>query len=123
MQLHLSFLKANEYDEGDLIFYRISYRLADSLHISKEAAERLHSKYHELEPRRVSQGYCDTCGKVVSLVPIIYGVQKSELAELQAREREGRIILGDTSTIKEGGKVALFGCRECKSSLPKYGTL
>lgn len=122
-QLHSQFLKENEHDEGDLIFYRINYRLADKLHISKEEAEKLHSVYHEKSPRRISEGFCDSCQKLVTLIPIIYGVQKSELAEMQSREQQGRLIIGDTSIIREGTKVAMFGCRVCKSALVKYGTL
>lgn len=122
-QLHSLFLKENELDEGDLIFYRINYRLADTLHISKEDAEKFHSEYHEHNPRRVSEGFCDSCQKVVTLIPIIYGIQKSELAELQAREQKGRLIIGDTGIIREGAKVAMFGCKLCRNSLPRYGTL
>lgn len=122
-QLHSKFLKENELDEGDLIFYRINYRLADTLHISKEDAEKFHSEYHEHTPRRVSEGFCDNCQKVVILIPIIYGIQKSELPELQAREQKGRLIIGDAGIIREGAKVAMFGCNVCRSPLPKYGTL
>jgi hypothetical protein len=60
---------------------------------------------------------------VITLIPIIYGIQKSELAEMQAREQKGRLIIGEMGIIREGVKVAMFGCKVCKSSLPKYGTL
>lgn len=122
-QLHSQFLKENEHDEGDLIFYRINYRLADKLHVSKDEAEKLHSEYHEKSPRRISEGFCDSCQKLITLIPIIYGVQKSELSEMKSRELQGRLIIGDTGIIREGTKVAMFGCRVCKSSLAKYGTL
>ena len=122
-QLHSQFLKENEHDEGDLIFYRINYRLADKLHVSKDEAEKLHSEYHEKSPRRISEGFCDNCQKLVTLIPIIYGVQESELTVMKSRELQGRLIIGDTGIIREGSKVAMFGCRVCKSTLAKYGTL
>ena len=28
-ELHVSYLKGNEHDEGDLLYYRINYRLTD----------------------------------------------------------------------------------------------
>lgn len=122
-ELHSLFLKENEHDEGDLIFYRINYRLADKLRISKEEAEKFHSEYHQKNPRRVSEGFCDKCQKLVMLIPIIYGIQQSELAEMQAREQQGRLIIGNTGIIREGTRVAMFGCKVCRRSLPKYGTL
>jgi hypothetical protein len=121
--LHKDLLKANEYDEGDLIYYRIDYRLADALQISKQEAAKLHSEYHERNPRKASQGFCDTCQKVVSIIPIIYGMQASDLLEMRDRENAGRLIIGDTGTIRQGARVAMFGCKECKGPLPKYGTL
>jgi hypothetical protein len=122
-ELHSSFMKENENDEGDLIFYRINYRLADALAIPKEEAEKFHSEYHSAAPRKVSEGFCDYCHAVVTLIPIIYGIQASELAELEAKEKAGRLILGDTSTIKEGARVAMFGCRRCRRPLPNFGCL
>lgn len=122
-ELHTLFLKENEHDEGDLIFYRINYRLADKLRISKEEAEKFHSEYHEKSPRRVSEGFCDSCQKLVTLIPIIYGIQQSELVEMQFREQQGRLIIGDTSIIREGSRIAMFGCNVCKSPLARYGTL
>lgn len=120
-ELHSSLLKANELDEGDLIFYRINYRLIDKLGISRDKAEQMHTEYHEKYPRKISEGFCPRCQKAVKLLPIIYGIQESELAWMQQKEREGRIIIGDTRSIREGAKVALFGCGECKQSLPNYG--
>jgi hypothetical protein len=121
--LHSSFLKGNEYDEADLIFYRITYRLAEELVISKDDAAKLHSEYHVKYPRSISRGYCKRCRKLVSLIPIIYGIQESELAEMKERELAGKLIVGSTDKIKQGIKVAMFGCNECKSSLLEYGTL
>jgi hypothetical protein len=123
-ELHASFLKGNEYDEGDLLFYRINYRLAEAFGLAKEEAEKFHAAYHDSNnPRRVSQGYCDTCSKVVTIVPVIYGIQDSDMERMEAAEGEGRLILGDTSSVRQGGKVAMFGCKTCRSLLPKYGTL
>jgi hypothetical protein len=63
-ELHVSYLKGKEYDEGDPIFYRINYRLADTFGLTREDAEKYHSAYHRDNPRRVSQGYCDRCKRV-----------------------------------------------------------
>jgi hypothetical protein len=122
-ELHNSYLRGNEHDEGDLIYYRINYRLADTFGITKEEADRLHSSYHASNPRQVSQGYCDKCGKVVTIIPVIYGIQESDMARMKTAEAQGRLIIGDTTTIKQGSKVAMFGCKVCKTLLPKYGTL
>ena len=35
-ELHASYLKGNEYDEGDPIFYHINYRLADAFGLTRE---------------------------------------------------------------------------------------
>jgi hypothetical protein len=122
-ELHASYLKGNEYDEGDPIFYRINYRLADAFGLTREGAEKYHSAYHRDNPRRVSQGYCDRCESVVTIIPVIYGLQESDLAYLRAVEAEGRLIIGDISSLRQGFLAAMFGCRECKTLLPKYGTL
>jgi len=122
-RLHSEFLKQNEHDEGDLLFYRINYRLADTLHISKDDAEKCHAEYHAKKPRRVSEGFCDGCLEVVNLIPIIYGVQDSELSAIKARENQGRLIIGDARIIKQGVKIAMFGCMKCRKPLPKYGSL
>ena len=122
-ELHASYLKGNEHDEGDLIYYRINYHLVDTFGITREEADRLHTGYHSSSPREVSQGFCDSCGKVVTIVPVIYGIQAADMEKMKAAEAEGRIIIGDMSTVKQGSKVAMFGCRECRSLLPKYGTI
>ena len=122
-ELHASYLKGNEYDEGDPIFYRINYRLADAFRLTREGAEKYHSAYHRDNPRRVSQGYCDRCESVVTIIPVIYGLQESDLAYLRAVEAEGRLIIGDISSLRQGFRATMFGCRECKTLLPKYGTL
>jgi hypothetical protein len=122
-ELHASYLKGNEYDEGDPIFYRMNYRLADAFGLTREGAEKYHSAYRRDNPRRVSQGYCDRCESVVTIIPVIYGLQESDLAYLRAVEAEGRLIIGDISSLRQGFRAAMFGCRECKTLLPKYGTL
>jgi hypothetical protein len=33
------------------------------------------------------------------------------------------LIIGNTSDIKEGNTVAMFGCKICQSPLEKYGTM
>lgn len=122
-ELHTSYLKGNEHDEGDLIYYRINYRLADAFGITKEEAGRLHSIYHLVRPREVSQGYCERCERVVTIVPVIYGVQETDVERMKAAEALGRLIIGDTSTVRQGSKVPMFGCRECGTFLPKYGMI
>lgn len=122
-ELHASYLKSNEHDEGDLIYYRINYRLADTFGITKEEADRLHSSYHSASPRQVSQGYCEKCGSVVTIIPVIYGIQKSDIERIKIAEAEGRLIIGDMNAVKQGSKAAMFGCRECRTLLPKYGML
>lgn len=122
-ELHASYLKGNEDDEGDPIYYRINYRLADTLGITKEEADRLHLGYHAGNPRQVSQGYCEKCGRVVTIIPVIYGIQKSDMEKMKAAETQGRLIVGDMSTVRHGSKAAMFGCRQCRSLLPKYGML
>ena len=41
-ELHASYLKDNEYDEDDPIFYRINYWLADAFGLIRECAEEYH---------------------------------------------------------------------------------
>lgn len=122
-ELHAFYLKDNEHDEGDLIYYRINYRLADAFGITKEEAERLHSAYHAASPREVSHGYCERCKKVVTIIPVIYGIQESDIERMKAAESQGRLIIGDISTVRQGSKVPMFGCRECRTLLPKYGAI
>jgi hypothetical protein len=122
-ELHASYLRGNEHDEGDLIYYRINYRLADTFGITKEEAERLHSSYHAGNPRQISQGYCEKCGMVVIIIPVIYGIQESDMERMKAAETQGRLIIGDIDTVKQGSKVAMFGCKTCRTLLPKYGIL
>lgn len=121
-ELHAHYLKANEYDEGDPIFYRINYRLADDFAITREEAEQYHAQYHKSRPRQVSGGFCDRCNKVVTIIPIIYGIQDSDMESMKAVESEGRLIIGDIGLVRAGNKVAMFGCKECKGRLEKYGT-
>jgi hypothetical protein len=122
-ELHASYLKENEYDEGDLIFCRINYRLADAFALTTEESVQLHEQYHLENPRRVSEGFCYACHKIIGIVPIIYGVQEIEMERMRIAEEQGRLIIGDTSRIKEGAKVAMFGCKVCKTALEQYGTI
>jgi hypothetical protein len=127
-ELHAHYLKDNEYDEGDPIFYRINYRLQGAYALTKEEAERHHAQYHRDRLRRVSEGFCDFCNKVVKIIPIIYGIQESDMERLKAAEDEGRLIIGDLGKVRQGGaaggkKVAMFGCQRCKAPLDKYGTI
>jgi hypothetical protein len=121
--LHASYLKENENDEGDPIFYRINYRIADTFGISAEEANRLHLEYHKEHPRRISEGFCDSCGRVVPIVPVIYGVKQSDLPSMKIAEAQGRLIIGEIGHLTPGSGASLFGCSICKSYLPKYGGL
>ncbi|AIF83582.1 hypothetical protein NTE_01519 [Candidatus Nitrososphaera evergladensis SR1] len=122
-ELHASYLKANEYDEGDPIFYRINYRLADAFSLTREEAENYHAEYHKKNPRRVSEGFCDACNRIVGIIPIIYGVQEGDMERMKAAEAQGRLIIGDITQVREGAKVAMFGCKVCKTPLAKYGSI
>jgi hypothetical protein len=122
-ELHESYLQDNEYDEGILIYYRINYKLMDAFEITKEEAEKIHIAYHENNPRRISEGYCHNCKNVVIIIPIIYGVSENDKPTLTLAENEGRLIIGSLNGIKEGVEVSMFGCKTCKSGLPKYGTI
>lgn len=123
MDLHESYLKDNKYDEGNLIYYRINYKLMDRFEITNEEAEELHVVYHENNPRRISEGYCHNCKDVVEIIPIIYGVAEKDKEALSIAENEGRLIIGSLNEIKEGVEVSMFGCKICKSGLPEYGKL
>ena len=121
--LHGFYLKNNEYDEGDLLFYRINYKLIDSLGITQDDAEKFHSNYHNHNPRRISEGYCHVCKKITSIIPIIYGVSEQEIATLKIAEGDKRLIIGNLDEIKKGNKMSMFGCKICLSPLTKYGTI
>lgn len=123
IRLHEYYLKNNEYDEGDLIFYRINYKLMDTFRMTKADAEQHHKIYHNENPRRISEGYCDDCRKITTIIPIIYGVVEKDLATLKEVQNDGRLIVGNIDAVKEGDKVAMFGCKICKNPLPKYGTM
>jgi hypothetical protein len=122
-ELHVSFLKGNEHDEGDLLYYRINYRLVDTFGMTKEEAERSHSAYHVDNPRQFSRGYCDKCCRIVTIIPIIYGIQTNDIEKMRVAESERRLIIGNTGIIREGAKVAMFGCSECRNPLPRYGII
>lgn len=121
-ELHTRFLSQNPYDEGDLLYCRINYRLADKMQRSLAEAEAAHSEYHAIHPRHVSEGMCDVCNRLVRIVPIIYGYDRREIQSLKASEAAGRLIIGETVDFKEGSKIALFGCSVCKTPLASYGT-
>ena len=124
IELHKSYLKDNKYDEGNLIYYRINYKLVDILEITKEEAEKYYADYHkESTPRRISEGYCNNCNAVVTIVPIIYGVTEKDKVTLKTAEKDGRLIIGSLDQVREGIKVSIFGCKICKSALPRYGTI
>ena len=122
VKLHNHYLKDNKYDEGDPIFYRINYKLMDILGVSKAAAEEFHKIYHANNPRRISEGFCIKCEKIVTIIPIIYGISDRELANLLKAENNGKIIIRNINDISDGNKIAMFGCKECKSPLPEYGS-
>jgi hypothetical protein len=121
--LHGFYLRNNEHDEGDLLFYRINYKLIDCFGITQDDAEKFHLKYHYHHPRRVSEGYCHTCKKITSIIPIIYGVLERDLSSLKVAEDDKRLIVGNLDDVKKWNKVATFGCKICMSPLPKYGTI
>ncbi len=122
-ELHGSYLKNNKYDEGDLLFYRITYKLIDSFGITQEEAKEYHFNYHNHNPRRVSEGYCHTCKKITSIIPIIYGVSQQVIAALKVAEYDKRLIIGNLDRLKKENKMALFGCKICLNPLPNYGTI
>ena len=122
VKLHNHYLRNNKYDEGDPIFYRINYKLMDTLGVSKAVAEEFHKIYHTDNPRRISEGFCNKCEKIVTIIPIIYGISDRELANLLKAENNGKIIIRNINDISDGNKIAMFGCKECKSPLPEYGS-
>ena len=123
-ELHELYLKDNKYDEGDLLYYRINYKVMDAFQITKEEAEKLHTIYHDKNnPRRISEGYCHNCKGVNKVIPIIYGVGGKDKANLTKAESEGRLIVGNLEEIKEGAELPMFACKICKIALPKYGTI
>jgi hypothetical protein len=94
----------------------------DTLGVSKAAAEEFHKIYHTDNPRRISEGFCIKCEKIVTIIPIIYGISNRELANLLKAENNGKIIIRNINDISDGNKIAIFGCKECKSPLPEYGS-
>ena len=87
-RLHKIFLKHNEHDEGDLIFYRIDYRLAEILKVTADEARAYHQIYHTKNPRTVSKAYCSNCNQIVTFVPIIYTVTENERSSYPWRFRK-----------------------------------
>jgi hypothetical protein len=123
-ELHESYLKDNKYDEGDLLYYRINYKVMDAFQTTKEEAEKIHTIYHDKNnPSRISEGYCHNCKSVNKLIPIIYGVAGNDKANLRKAENEGRLVVGSLEEIKEGVELSMFGCKICKFALPRYGTI
>jgi hypothetical protein len=123
VELHRYYLKNNEYDEGDIIFHRINYRLMDTFELTKTDAIEFHKTYHNNSPRRISEGYCDNCKKISTIIPILYGFSIQDLEKITSAEIDGRLIIGDTEDIREGTNLAMFGCKSCRNPLPKYGTI
>jgi hypothetical protein len=122
-ELHAFYLRNNEYDEGDLLFYRINYKLKDAFGFTEDNAKKFHLNYHDSNPRRISEGYCHICKKITSIIPIIYGVLEQDMSTIKMAEDDKRLIIGNLEQVKEGNKVAMFGCKICMSPLPKYGTI
>lgn len=124
-ELHRYYLKDNEFDEGDLIYYRINYKLVALFGITKEEAQSFHTAYHRDIPRIISEGYCHSCDAIVTFIPIIYGSSERERISLEMAQREGKLIIAnlDFNKIKEGVRIPLFGCKICKTPLPRYGTM
>jgi hypothetical protein len=124
-ELHRYYLQDNIFDEGDLIYYRINYRLMASFGITKEEAQSFHAAYHKDIPRTISEGYCHICDTIVKFIPIIYGSSDKERKLLEMAQNEGRLIIAnlDYHAIREGVKIPLYGCKNCKTALPRYGTM
>lgn len=124
-ELHRYYLHDNEFDEGDLIYYRINYKLVALFGITREEAQSFHEAYHKDIPRIIDKGYCHNCDAIVKFIPIIYGSSERERESLEIAQNEGRLIISnlDFNTINEGVKIPLFGCKMCKTPLPRYGTM
>jgi hypothetical protein len=125
IELHGYYLQDNKFDEGDLIYYRINYRLVALFGVTKEEAQSFHAAYHRNIPRTISEGYCHICDAIVKFIPIIYGSSERERKSLEMAQNEGKLIIAnlDYNAIKEGVKISLFGCKICKTALPRYGTM
>ena len=125
IELHSYYLQDNKYDEGDLIYYRINYRLVALFGITKEEAQSFHAAYHRDFPRTISEGYCHICDAIVKFIPIIYGSSERERKSLEMAQNEGKLIIAnlDYDAIREGVKIPLYGCKICKVALPRYGTM
>ena len=125
MDLHGYYLQNNKFDEGDLIYYRINYRLVALFGITKEEAQRFHAAYHREIPRTIAEGYCHVCDAIVKIIPILYGSSERERELLEMAQNEGKLIIArlDSNVIKEGVKIPLYGCKNCKTALPRYGTM
>jgi hypothetical protein len=125
IKLHGYYLQDNEFDEGDLIYYRINYRLVALFGITREEAQNFHAAYHRSTPRKIAEGYCHNCNANVKFIPIIYGSAEKERESLEVAQNEGKLIIAnlDSNAIKEGVKLPLYGCKICKTALPRYGTI
>ena len=125
IELHRYYLQDNEFDEGDLIYYRINYRLVALFEITKEEAQSFHIAYHRNTPRTIAEGFCHICDAIVKFIPIIYGSSERERKLLEMAQNGGKLIIAnlDSNVIKEGVKLPLYGCKICKAALPRYGTM
>ena len=123
MDLHRYYLQNNKFDEGDLIYYRINYRLVALFGITKEEAQRFQAAYHSEIPRTTAEGYCHVCDAIVKIIPILYGSSERERGLLEMAQNEGKLIIAslDSNAIKEGVKIPLYGCKNCKTALSRYG--
>ena len=65
------------------------------------------------------------CDAIIKFIPIIYGSLGRERKSLEIAQNEGKLIIAnlDCNAIKEGVKIPLYGCKICKTSLPRYGTM
>jgi hypothetical protein len=124
-ELHRYYLQENIFDEGDLIYYRINYRLMALFGITKEEARCFHATYHKNIPRIISEGFCHIYNALVKFIPIIYASSDKERKSLERAQNEGRLIIAilDNHAIREGVTIPLYGCKNCKTALPRYGTM
>lgn len=110
MDLHRYYLQNNKFDEGDLIYYRINYKLVALFGITKEEAQRFHAAHHSEIPRTIAEGYCHVCDAIVKIIPILYGSSERERELLEMAQNEGKLIIAslDSNVIKEGVKIPLY---------------
>lgn len=111
--IHDEYLK-NPYDESDILFYRINYKLENLLHLKREEAGKLHNEYHQEFPRSISLFFCSNCNAIVKFIPVLYYSTIEEKQSLRTKEKEGNVFLIPSHQIAENSP--LFVCKICKSS-------